>query len=174
MTEEELPDAELRRDREEASHVWKFQAWGDLVAPREVLKLGPRGREKLALDIHVMSLWTMKEADFCSAQQIQIGFLNPEAYEKLKSRSKKHHELGRSRFRVVSAGSIPMQPASNDLCGFYVMHYMRSLINALSGSQTKVSSTLELTDLEISGFQEDLSSFIIDQVVNPKGVHHLL
>ena len=40
--------------------------------------------------------------------------------------------------------------------------------------QTEVSSTLELTDLEIFGFQEDLSSFIIDQVVSTKGVHHLL
>ena len=39
--------------------------------------------------------------------------------------------------------------------------------------QTEVSSTPELTDLEISGFQ-DLSGFIIDKVVNPKGVHHLL
>jgi hypothetical protein len=39
---------------------------------------------------------------------------------------------------------------------------------------TKVSSTPELTDLEISRFQEDLSSFIIDEVMNPKGVHHLL
>ncbi|CAD6213998.1 unnamed protein product [Miscanthus lutarioriparius] len=131
------------------------------------------------------------------------------AYEKFKSRSKKRHELGRSRFRVVSAGSIPMPPAGNDLCGFYVMHYMHSLINALSSSQvwplspfrnlddlatyfecvaklsltvfrlflvfqTEVSSTPEQTDLEISGFQEDLSSFIIDKVMNPKGVHHLL
>ena len=40
--------------------------------------------------------------------------------------------------------------------------------------QTEVSSTPELTDLEISGFQEDLSGFIIDQVVSTKGVHHLL
>ena len=40
--------------------------------------------------------------------------------------------------------------------------------------QTKVSSTLELADLEISGFQEDLFGFIIDQVVSTKGVHHLL
>ena len=40
--------------------------------------------------------------------------------------------------------------------------------------QTEVSSTSELTDLEISGFQEDLSGFIIDQVVSTKGVHHLL
>ena len=89
------------------------------------------------------------------------------------------------------------------------MHYMRSLINALSGSQvwsldpfrnlddlttyfecvaklfltvfhlflvfqTEVSSTPELTDLEISGFQEDHFGFIIDKIVNPKGVHHLL
>jgi hypothetical protein len=28
-----------------------------------------------------------------------------------------------------------MQPAGNDLYGFYVMHYMCSIINALSGSQ---------------------------------------
>jgi hypothetical protein len=61
--------------------------------------------------------------------------LSHRAYEKFKSRSKKHRELGIPRFRVVSAGSILMQPAGNDLCGFYVMHYMRSLINALSGSQ---------------------------------------
>ena len=102
-----------------------------------------------------------------------------------------------------------MQPVGNDLYGFYVMHYMRSLINALSGSQvwpldplvnlddlatylecvpklfltmfhlflvfhTEVSSTSELTDLEISGFQEDLFGFIIDQVVSTKRVHHLL
>jgi len=40
--------------------------------------------------------------------------------------------------------------------------------------QTEVSSTPELTDLEISGFQEDLSGFIIDQVMSTKGVHHLL
>ena len=135
--------------------------------------------------------------------------LSHRAYEKLKSRSKRHCELGRSGFQVVSAGSIPMQPAGNDLCGFYVMHYMRSIINALSGSQvwplgpfrnlddlatyfecvaklfltvfhlflvfqTEVSSTPKLTDLEISGFQEDLSNFSIDKVVNPKGVHHLL
>jgi len=40
--------------------------------------------------------------------------------------------------------------------------------------QTEVSSTPELTDLEISRFQEDLSSFIIDQVMSTKGVHHLL
>ena len=39
--------------------------------------------------------------------------------------------------------------------------------------QTKVSSTLELTDLEIFAFQEDLSGFIIDQVVSTKGVHQL-
>jgi len=39
---------------------------------------------------------------------------------------------------------------------------------------TEVSSILELTDLEISGFQEDLSGFIIDQVVSTKGVHHHL
>jgi len=99
--EEELLDAELRRDREEASPVWQFQARGDLVAPREFLKLGLRGQEvcswykgqlsvqfgarildkqlyrgkddslwiqfkalsqfyqKLALDIHIMSLRTM-------------------------------------------------------------------------------------------------------------------
>ena len=40
--------------------------------------------------------------------------------------------------------------------------------------QTKVSSTPGQTDLEISGFQEDLSGFIIDQVVSTKRVHHLL
>jgi hypothetical protein len=40
--------------------------------------------------------------------------------------------------------------------------------------QTEVSSTLELTDLDISGFHEDLSGFIMDQVVNTKGVHHLI
>jgi hypothetical protein len=40
--------------------------------------------------------------------------------------------------------------------------------------QIEVSSTPELTDLEISGFQEDLSGFIVDQVVSTKGVHHLL
>jgi hypothetical protein len=40
--------------------------------------------------------------------------------------------------------------------------------------QTEVSSTLELTDLEISGFQEDLFGFIIDQVVSTNGVYHLL
>ena len=40
--------------------------------------------------------------------------------------------------------------------------------------QTEVSSTLEMTDLEIFGFQEDLSGFIIDQVMSTKGVHHLL
>ena len=39
---------------------------------------------------------------------------------------------------------------------------------------TEVSSTLELTYLEISRFQEDPSGFIIDQVVSTKGVHHLL
>jgi hypothetical protein len=39
--------------------------------------------------------------------------------------------------------------------------------------QTELSSTLELTDLEIFGFQ-DLFGFIIDQVVSTKGVHHLL
>jgi hypothetical protein len=60
--------------------------------------------------------------------------LSHRAYKKLKSMSKKHCELGRSRFQVVSAGSIRTQPMSNDLSGFYVMHYMRSLINALSGS----------------------------------------
>ena len=102
-----------------------------------------------------------------------------------------------------------MQPMGNDLCWFYVMNYMCSLIIALSGSQvwpldafrnlddlatyfecvaklfltvfhlflvfqTEVSSILELTDLEISRFQEDPSGFIIDQVVSTKGVHHLL
>ena len=40
--------------------------------------------------------------------------------------------------------------------------------------QTEVSSTPELTDLDISRFQEDLSGFIMDQVMNTKGVHHLL
>jgi hypothetical protein len=40
--------------------------------------------------------------------------------------------------------------------------------------QTEVSSTPELADLEISGFQEDLSGFIMDQVVSSKGGHHLL
>ena len=40
--------------------------------------------------------------------------------------------------------------------------------------QTEVSSTMELTDLDISRFQEDLSVFIMDQVMNTKGVHHLL
>ena len=40
--------------------------------------------------------------------------------------------------------------------------------------QTEVSSTPELTNLEISGFQEDHFGFIIDKIVNPKGVHHLL
>ena len=40
--------------------------------------------------------------------------------------------------------------------------------------QIEVSSTPELTDLDISGFQEDLSGFVMDQVVNTKGVHHLL
>ena len=40
--------------------------------------------------------------------------------------------------------------------------------------QTKVPSTPELIDLDISRFQEDLSSFVMDQVVNTKGVHHLL
>jgi hypothetical protein len=39
---------------------------------------------------------------------------------------------------------------------------------------TKVSSTSELTDLDISRFQEDLSGFIMDQVMNTKGVHNLL
>ena len=39
--------------------------------------------------------------------------------------------------------------------------------------QTEVSSTPELTDLDISGFQ-DLSGFSMDQVMNTKGVHHLL
>ena len=102
-----------------------------------------------------------------------------------------------------------MQPVGNDLYGFYVMHYMHSLINALSSSQvwpfgpfrnlddlatyfesvaklfltvfhlfhvfqTEVSSTPGQTDLEISGFQEDLSGSIIDKVMNPKGVYHLL
>ena len=60
--------------------------------------------------------------------------LSHRAYEKSKSKSKKPRELGRSRFQVVSVSLIPMQPAGNDLCGFYVMHYMRNLINALSGS----------------------------------------
>ena len=45
MIEEELPDAELKRDREEAPPVWQFQDKGDLVAPEEVLKLGSRVRE---------------------------------------------------------------------------------------------------------------------------------
>ena len=40
--------------------------------------------------------------------------------------------------------------------------------------QTEVSSTPGQTDLEISGFQEDLSGSIIDKVMNPKGVYHLL
>jgi len=61
--------------------------------------------------------------------------LSHRAYEKLKSWSKKHRELGRSGFWVVSADSIQMQPMGNDLYGFYVMHYMHSLINALFGSQ---------------------------------------
>ena len=102
-----------------------------------------------------------------------------------------------------------MQLVGNDLSGFYVMRYMRSLINALSGSQVwpvsplvnlddlptdlqcvaklvltvfhlslmfqiELSSTPELTDLEISGFQEDLSDFIMDQVMSSNEVHHLL
>ena len=40
--------------------------------------------------------------------------------------------------------------------------------------QTEVSSTMELTDLDISRFQEDLSGFIMNQVINTKGVHHFL
>ena len=40
--------------------------------------------------------------------------------------------------------------------------------------QTEVSSTPKLTDLEISGFQEDLFGSIIDKVMNPKGLYHLL
>ena len=40
--------------------------------------------------------------------------------------------------------------------------------------QTEVSSTPELTDLEISWFHEDLSDFIMDKVLNTKGVHHIL
>ncbi|CAD6255586.1 unnamed protein product [Miscanthus lutarioriparius] len=227
--------------------IWMMKTRKTCTNTGDQFKALSKFYQKLALDIHIMSLWTMKEADFCSAQQIQIGFLNlvvcnhgtlkytstidelaksfhlnksrsillsynrvgdhhvlldisverttvndydsrgsqlenihpfiealNKAYEKFKSRSKKHREVGRSRFQVVSVGSIQMQPAGNDLCGFYVMHYMCSLINAFSGSQTEVSSTPELTDLEIFGFQEDLSGFILDKVVNPKGVHHLL
>ena len=40
--------------------------------------------------------------------------------------------------------------------------------------QTVVSSTAELMDLEISGLQEDLDGFIIDQVVSTDGDHHLI
>ncbi|CAD6245515.1 unnamed protein product [Miscanthus lutarioriparius] len=110
--------------------------------------------QKLALDIHIMSLWTIGDhyvlldisverttINVYDSRGSQLEIIHPfiealnKAYEKFKSRSKKHHELGRSRFRVVSAGSIQMQPTGNDLYGFYVMHYMRNLINALSGSQ---------------------------------------
>jgi hypothetical protein len=40
--------------------------------------------------------------------------------------------------------------------------------------QTEVSSTPVLTDLDISRFHEDLSGFIMDKVLNTKGVHHIL
>lgn len=40
--------------------------------------------------------------------------------------------------------------------------------------QTEVSSTAELTDSEISGFQEDLVGFIVDQVLSTEGDHHLV
>jgi hypothetical protein len=34
--------------------------------------------------------------------------------------------------------------------------------------QTEVSTTAELTDSEVSGFQEDLAGFIVDQVLSKK------
>ncbi|CAD6211418.1 unnamed protein product [Miscanthus lutarioriparius] len=106
--------------------------------------------KKLPLDIHIMSLWTIDDhhvlldisveritVNVYDSRGSQLEDIHPfiealnKAYEKSKSKSKKPRELGRSRFQVVSISLIPMQPAGNDLCGFYVMHYMRSLINAL-------------------------------------------
>jgi N-acetyl-beta-hexosaminidase len=40
--------------------------------------------------------------------------------------------------------------------------------------QIELPSTPELTDLVISGFQDDLSGFIMDQVMSNNEVHHLL
>jgi hypothetical protein len=40
--------------------------------------------------------------------------------------------------------------------------------------QTLVSSTAELTDFEISGLQEDLINFIMNQVLSLDGEHHLI
>jgi hypothetical protein len=39
---------------------------------------------------------------------------------------------------------------------------------------TLVSSTIELTDLEIFGLQEELLGFMMDQVLSPDGDHHLI
>ncbi|CAD6272368.1 unnamed protein product [Miscanthus lutarioriparius] len=257
MTEEELPDAELRWDREEAPLVWYFQARGDLLAPKEFLKLGPRGREfkalsqfyqKLALEIHIMSLWTMKEADFCSMQWIQIGFLNlvvcnhgtlkytstidelAKSFHLNKScsilisyncmvepnwnrrrhceRSGDHHALLNISIERTIVNVYDSRGSQRQNIHPFI-EALKNLVNALSGSQvwplspfrnlddlrtyfesvaklfltvfhhfhvfqTEVSSTPGQTDLEISGFQEDLSGSIIDKVMNPKGVYHLL
>jgi hypothetical protein len=80
-----------------------------------------------------------------------------------------------------------MQPAGNDLYGFYVIvtcttssmlppvHMLVLIVfHLFLVFQREVSSTQEPMDLKISRFQEDLSSFIMDQVVSSKGGHHLL
>ena len=72
----------------------------------------------------------------------------------------------------------PLSPFRNldDLATYFesVAKLFLTVFHLFLVFQTEVSSTSELTDLEISGFQEDLSGFIIDQVVSTKGVHHHL
>ncbi|CAD6255587.1 unnamed protein product [Miscanthus lutarioriparius] len=202
--------------------IWMMKTQKTCTNTGDQFKALSKFYQKLALDIHIMSLWTMKEADFSSNAMIQIGFLNLVVcnhgtlkYTSTIDELAKSFHLNKSRSILLSYNRVedhindydsrgsqlenihpfieaPNNCKGNDLCGFYVMHYMCNLINAFSGSRVWPSTPLvnlddlgtylelkchlhpELTDLEIFGFQEDLSGFILDKVVNPKGVHHLL
>ena len=87
--------------------------------------------------------------------------------------------VNKEPFNALSGSQVwPLSPFRNldDLATYFesVAKLFLTVFHLFLMFHTEVSSILELTDLEISGFQEDLSGSIIDKVMNPKGVYHLL
>ncbi|KAF0927563.1 hypothetical protein E2562_034270 [Oryza meyeriana var. granulata] len=80
----------------------------------------------------------------------------------------------KSEFSVRVGFQCLKQPPGNNCCGFYAMRYMMYFtddyfhINDEEGMDTS-----SLLDHTIWGLQDEFAGFIVREIIDPKGVHHL-
>jgi hypothetical protein len=65
------------------------------------------------------------------------------------------------------------QQGSTDLCGFYVCHHMRLIMEKLEGNPEDFKlPSRQLTNHELSCVREELSLFINTEVIDTRGLYH--